>query len=209
MASIPGPDLRPVPLNGPCVRHSLLQAEGGRLRKRRLRYAAVAVRVALEVGGWLRRADAEADKGSRLLYLTPNGEDVSVLGAECKRGGKPARRLQANRRSEIRVGRFARLLGGEAIGVVDRYTSAATASASARHALWDGLAPCWTLAWGGTVRTGCDKIKISDLNNRIFYRAKVQGHRDTHLAPGASHHRLESSSRSSARCRGCSLLQDR
>ena len=80
------------------------------------------------MGGWLRRADAEADKGARLLYLTPDGEDVSVLGAECKRGGKPARRLQANRRSEIRVGRFARLLGGEAIGVVDRYTSAATAS---------------------------------------------------------------------------------
>ena len=75
-----------------------------------------------------------------MLYLTPDGEDVSVLGAECKRGGKPrpdglVRRLQANRRPEIRVGRFARLLGGEAIGVVDRYASAAPASASARHRL--------------------------------------------------------------------------
>ena len=76
-----------------------------------------------------------------MLYLTPDGEDVSVLGAECKRGGKPrpdglVRRLQANRRPEIRVGRFARLLGGEAIGVVDRYASAAPASASARHRLF-------------------------------------------------------------------------
>ena len=76
-----------------------------------------------------------------MLYLTPDGEDVSVLGAECKRGGKTrpdglVRRLQANRRPEIRVGRFARLLGGEAIGVVDRYASAAPASASARHRLF-------------------------------------------------------------------------
>ena len=70
-----------------------------------------------------------------MLYLTPDVEDVSVLGAECKRGGKPrpdglVRRLQANRRPEIRVGRFARLFGGEAIGVVDRYASAAPASSS-------------------------------------------------------------------------------